>query len=590
VNWIISKKDKIKEIKFLPGKGYFYHFDYKVFEKDGITIVLNGYVLPRMDYFEKFNNVRGIELIYVLYKESGPDFIRKIKGVFTIMLIDRNIIRIYNDIHGLSKFFIWQNGEDFVISNRISFARDYSQAPVDIENLAIYCLLEHFVKDITAFKGIRQSLPASMISYDGSLTETRYWLPEELFDLREKLFDPAEKVFDPQGKFSQLPEERLNEGFFSGFWIKLVNEYVSALGLKEIALTLTGGCDSRLVLAGLVKSGININAFSYGNPDSADAILANTISKRLNLNYSNHHVLAPSAMWLKDTWMKIGNFGETLINLHRAHRYQAAIDEKTKNPRSEAVFTGLMGGEYLRGIEYDGYIISDYFKSPRHVSRNAKLKRIKNILLQRGINTNAIDLKVLYDKVETLLSDFSIKKDKKEFLLAFYIYGCAHHLQDSMIYMNQFNYVVNPFMDIDFLEMISGSNYVSFNHKKGIYNWLWAPEFQVSLTHILLPEISDIPYNKRGYFTANNFCDNRISYFKKRMSGILSGTKYPSNFQYDKWMQEFVQEQFSNLSSTIASVFFVDKIIRDLNKSPEITTEKYWHNYTNPINLNQIIK
>jgi hypothetical protein len=567
VDWIISRK------KFKPGQiaapdgGYFCSFrDQASITAGESAIIIDGYVLPRLDCPEEFAGFKGEDLVRNLMKKSGEEFIHLVKGNFTLLIFREGGFNIFSDIHGMGRFFFWESGDDFVISNRIETVRAYCNAVPDYENMALYCLAEHFVMDLTAFRGVKQSMPASRITYDGKLKKSSYWEPAALFTSRR---------------------EKHETEYYADRWARIIKGYVSEPGLNT-TLTLTGGSDSRLVFAGLMKSGAQVRTFTYGDPQSADAVVAKMIAGRLGLDHAIHQEDSPSPEWLGNRWSGIISIGNTLVNLHRAHRYHAAEEERKRNPEANVLFTGLMGGEYLRGPEYDGYIISEYFRKVNHGSPSDRIKKAKEMLSARSVETGILDTDLLSEKLEQISAPFLRHDKEKEFLLSFYIYGCAHHYQDSLIYSSQFRQVVNPFMDPDFLEMAADSDYISFNRSNGFFNLLWASLFQVRLTHLLLPELSDIPYNKRGFYTAKDVTGNRLRYLIGRAAGIRKRHSCPPNFSYGDWMKDFAASQLSALSPVIAPLFKVDEITRRLHQVTANLNEREWHYFTNPINLGKI--
>jgi hypothetical protein len=570
MDWLISKEKLKSDQISAEGGRFFYHFSAdKIFKRNDLYIIIDGYIIPRLECHDDFKELHGADLLIRLMDQYGSRFINKIKGIFTLIIIEPGTFRIYTDTSGLRKFFIMSDGKNFIISNSIKIVKDYGQSAPDFINMALYCLTEHFVKDMTAFTDVRQSLPASMISYDTLLSEARYWNPEDLFS---------------------QSHENLGIEYYADWWVRFIQGYVNSLGRREATLTLTGGCDSRLVLAGMQNAGVRMKAFSYGDPASADVITAQKISEKLGIDYFNHQIATPTSGWFSETWLKTTEFGDTLINLHRVHRYHAALNEKERNKETEIIFTGLMGGEYLRGIEYDDYIISKYFRDINSGSPSDRLRKAKYILAAKAININSIDLNELSDKLQYLSADYLRQRKEREFLLAFYVYGCAHHYQDSHIYMNTFNNAVNPYMDIDFLNMIATTDFVSYRHHGSIYNTLWASQFQVRLTHLLLPGLSDIPYNKVGFYTANDLTRNRLKYISKRALALKLQKSFPPNFRYGDWMKEFVSDQLDCISPVVESLFMVKEISARLKKVTSDLSEKEWHYYTNPINLSQVFK
>ena len=57
--------------------------------------------------------------------------------------------------------------------------------------------------------------------------------------------------------------------------IKSLNNFKDS----EISITLTGGMDSRIILACLLKAGIKPNCLTFGNPNNHDVVLAKKIAE-----------------------------------------------------------------------------------------------------------------------------------------------------------------------------------------------------------------------------------------------------------------------------------------------------------------------
>jgi hypothetical protein len=244
-----------------------------------------------------------------------------------------------------------------------------------------------------------------------------------------------------------------------------------------------------------------------------------------------------------------------------------------------------MGGEYLKGITYDNYIVPEFLRNLTGKSRRKRISYITEVLKQKGIIISHLDLDKLSGTIESL--DFLHVKNKRQrkFLFAFHIYGSSHHLQDSLIYMNNFKYLVNPFMDIDFLEMLAESSYISYKRKCISERLLYPTYFQVKLTKILLPGISDIPYNKRGFYTADDLTGPLLNYTLKRFRGYFSKLPRPANFEYNDAFHDYCVEEFGKLNQHIKYIFDYKKLRDKLLNSSSLRSEKDWHLYTNPINL-----
>ena len=568
MSWIISKR-KCAPDQSLSHDGR-YHLVYDKGEslvRGDITVIVSGYIIPRLETADQYRGMTGPELVFRLLEDFGEDFICRIKGVFSLIIIDPAGFKLYCDTHGMSRFFYWHAGDDFIFSDRIGHVRSYCSAEPDIENLALYTLTEHFIPGMTAFRGVDQSMPATRIIYDGSLRTSVYWDP---------------------GKLLEIKGEKRDISFYAERWKQLIRGYLNVSYGGNVNLTLTGGSDSRMVLAGLLANGFCPAAFTYGDPASGDAVIAEKVASRLGIDHAIHYFPDLTASWQKEIFLRLTEEGDTLVNLHRAHMYQAALDEREPMPRSDILYTGLMGGEYQRGPRYDGYIISKYFREA--VSGKDRLNMALKMLGERSFEINNLDKHLLDDRLQQMGDLFRGQKKEKEFRLAHYIYGCAHHYQDTRIFSLVFRKVANPFMDPDFLEMIAASGDISFKRSGRLGNVLWPSRFQVMITHKLLPAVSDIPYGKRGLYTAGDLVEKPHLYFMKRLKALTRERTYPSSFRHGEWMKEFVSRELQQLSPVVSGLFRVKEISVSLRNTDPGMSEKQWHYFTNPVNLSQIFK
>jgi len=568
MSWVITRR-RINPFQAQPpGCSFFYSYDAcDAMSQDVVTVIAEGYIIPVLDIQDQYEGIHGPELVLSLMKVHGDAFIRKIKGNFSLVIIANSGFRVFNDIHGMGRFFFRQAGDDFIIADRIKPVQNYFSSEPDNENIALYCLTEHFIPGMTAFKGIMQSMPASMVTYDGTLKKSIYRDPGELL---------------------AIGHEKHGIPFYAERWKNLIRGYANESESGNMTLTLTGGSDSRMVLAGLLAAGITPRTFTYGDRASADAVIADRLAVRLGIDHALHSFPALTAGWQKETFLSLAGFGDTLVNLHRAHRYQAARDERDRNQDTDLLFTGLMGGEYLRGPRYDGYIISEYFREV--TSGRERLNIALRMLTGKSFEINCLDRQLFSDRLEQMSELFRGGRKEREFRLAHYIYGCSHHYQDTRIFSRVFRKVASPFMDQDFLEMIASSGDICFRRSGMLINLFRPSHFQVMVTHRLLPEVSDIPYGKRGLFTAGDLVEKPYRYFGKRLSSVIRPGSFPPSFRHGDWMKEFVRGELNQLSPEVSALFNVNEIAGRLLNAPAGMSEKGWHYFTNPVNLSQIFK
>lgn len=544
--------------------------------RDGkVFFYIDGYFIPRMGIFDIYKNVNQYDLLNILYKKYGEKFISYIKGVFNIIIIDKSKFYIYNDIHSIKRVFTYTDGDNFFISNELKEIRKHFSLSPDYENAAIFCLLNHFFHGYTLFEKITCSIPASKIAFsDRHLKTSVYWKPNELF-LGEK-------------------ESDKKESDFSIFWEKLVNSYVIYIKPKQISITLTGGNDSRLVLAPLLNKNYTLHAFSFGNPKSSDGVVAKQIAHTSKITYSNYFVKDASKEWLSDQAEKLNEIGNTLINLHRAHRNDALETELLHYPDTDMIFSGLMGGEYLKEPHYDDVVLPKvFYLLLKNRNKEDNINYIEEQLKKRGIKTEIIDLNKIYEKIMSFLDNIICDDPiKSKFLLTHYYYGCSHHTQDSCIFNYYSKHGVNPFMDIDFLEKLSSSNLWYINSRKNPLRRIFHSRLYIKITDDLAPELSHISYAKKGQYTAYDMLNRPLLYLWKRFKYFImkDKNKYPENFAMGDWLYLFSSEQLDNLHPAIEKLFNKDFLTTQLESVRFETAEAQWHPVTNPINLSLYLK
>ena len=255
---------------------------YKSKLSNNLSFFIDGYILPRKHIFLKYGHLSQEELLDMLYYEHSLEFIKYLKGAFIIIIFrDKSSMFLMIVIALRSFLFIKRN--KFIISSSLLNISKSVKLRLNKENVALYCLFEHFVQGITLFDKVEYSQPVIILSFDGSLNIQQYWSPLELLnhDLEDHSYE-----------------------FYSDFWKELINQYLDYLKPEEISITLTGGNDSRMILAALLNIGAPPNAFTFGNPYSNDGIVAKKIAESVGLNYHNYFVNNPHQRMVLRLWTK----------------------------------------------------------------------------------------------------------------------------------------------------------------------------------------------------------------------------------------------------------------------------------------------
>lgn len=209
-------------------------------------IYIEGYVIPRITYFEEYKELSKEDLVITMFNKYGLDFIKYVKGVFIIVFLFKDYFYIFNDRHSVKKCFIYSKNNDFFISNSLTSLSENFDLKIDNENAAIFSLISHFIDGSTLFKNVSASRPAELIKFEDCKIEiSSYWSPVELLKSRKII--------------------KTSLDFYAEKWKKIITNYVTYLKPKGISITTTGGNDSRMVLAALLSEKIRFHSFTFGD-------------------------------------------------------------------------------------------------------------------------------------------------------------------------------------------------------------------------------------------------------------------------------------------------------------------------------------
>ncbi|MCP5104678.1 MAG: hypothetical protein GY950_14940 [bacterium] len=555
----------------LPGKSKKYLF------------LVDGYILPRREYDHLFTNLNQQELLIECFKKYGPDFVRYMKGNFIIAQVTPGQgFAIFTDRMGIKKVFYYhdKNSGDFMFSNKIAPIAHSVKTQPDAHNIAVEALTHHYIGGLTFLKDIFYSSPAARILFTpaGNLSFENYWDCTRLLNLDIIDMEPAE----------------LGNAFRD-----IVRRYIEFLKPQKTAVTLTGGLDSRTILAALLNLDIKPHAFTYGHPESPDVLTALRIAEACDLRYHNHYD-PPSAGWFAGLAEEVIEKGDGIMHLHRAHRLAAIKNEILVNPGTDMVIGGYMGGESIRNFYYDGLIVPGFVKDWTQLQEDGDKKAlIAETLGQKFIKPGAVDPEAVFSilKNQPFLED----SENKEFLMTFLLLAGTHHAQDPNLFGHFVKYPVPIYLDIDFLTLIFASKY-NFLYKsrhddaayKKYLKRVKGAELYCRFIYQFSPLLAKIPFAKKGYYSAREYVKNAApALMLKRMKRfMLNPPQGPANFALGRWMQDYVKWQLKHVSNhpVTTEIYDIDKAKHQLNINNPPPFEKDWRKYTNIIRTHLAVK
>lgn len=575
--WIMSNRPLEKHEGFTPVVSkppvYFYintdHYLIKSYPNKDLVIVVDGYVLPRMAAFDEYRHLEPALLIFELYQKYGKDFIRHVKGIFNIVVIDGDNYYIFNDRSGIRKFFYYSHRGNMMFTNHLESIADRYPLSISREHAALFGLMEHFIDGMTLFSEVDYSTPASRVIFSGSLEFDHYW---HYFDLIES--DTREYSF----------------GDFSFFFRDNIANYIRYFNSGDITMTLTGGNDSRTILSALLNINGKPRAFTFGNPLCYDGVVAKKIAEKMELDYSCYFASEASAEWFQRMGAEIIPLGHSLINIHRAHRLDAIQKEKQRFPGVDMLLAGFMGGDYIKGMVYNDYITAKLVRLWEFTGEDLQ-DLLAQLLKERYFRAAKLDLDYIFSKLAAQPYFSRTGKIRREFSYIFSVVGAQHDAQDTNIFNAYVKYVVNIFMDIDFLELLFSSPY-SMKHKdnssRNQLKRLMQPALHCHIIDTLAPALSDIEFSK--HYSPKEFLGNKLIYAAKRLYRYYFYKKFPAGFPYLTWFVPFVKQSLENPHPFINDLFDLKQAKQHLNNNPHRVNEGYWHPFTNMINLDMIIK
>ncbi|MBP2172659.1 asparagine synthase-related protein [Methanococcus voltae] len=215
-------------------------------DSDSIKVsILNGEILPK----EKRFNPEDTENIEY--------------GSFNIINIDENFIKIYNDIFSMLPLFYYQDQDIFIISSKMKPIIERlkslnKQLTEDEVGKYLSASSGYMIGDYTFFKGIKYLRQGRKITIDLKT--------DDIIFSKYYTYNYSKKY-----KKENISEDKFNEIFdiFDKSQEKLIQNYSEDAGLM-----ISGGLDSRYILAQMERVGVSPKLINMGHKNSAEVIFA----------------------------------------------------------------------------------------------------------------------------------------------------------------------------------------------------------------------------------------------------------------------------------------------------------------------------
>jgi len=308
-------------------------------EQRDVALVFSGECLvdreTRAQLMQKGHELDSYEASWLvhLYEEKGDKFFEELDGLFSGLLIDKRQRKafLFNDRYGLERIYWLQTADGFFFASEAKAVLrvQHQCRAFDQDGVADFLNFGCTTEWRTLFRNLTLMPGGSRWCFDADQCR------------KERYFSPETWESQPV-----LSEDEFNLHFAQTFK-RLVPRYLIAQ--HRLGISLTGGLDTRMIMACGQENLSNLVSFTYSGEDmdTLDARLAKRIARACGVE---HHVLRIGSDFFSNfaqhadrtVYVTDGCFGVTgahEIYMSRLARQLAPIR-----------LTGNFGSEVLRGV------------------------------------------------------------------------------------------------------------------------------------------------------------------------------------------------------------------------------------------------
>jgi asparagine synthase (glutamine-hydrolysing) len=272
-------------------------------------------------------------LVHV-YEEAGYAFLEKLNGWFSGVLVDLREQKfiLFNDRYGVNRIYYHEDASGFYFSSEAKALLKIlpGTRQLDLRSLGELLSCDAVLQNRSLFSGISLLPPGSA------------WVFSRGEPVKKKTYFKQD-AWESQPEFSESEfYEKLKET-----WARVLPKYFT--GKESIGLSLTGGVDSRMILAWAPRSPGTLPCYTWGGAyrDCADVKIARRVAKLCHQPHNTIPVgaeflsqfrdFAEKAVYISDGTMDVT--GSVDLYVQRLARQIAPIR-----------VNGVCGGEILRRL------------------------------------------------------------------------------------------------------------------------------------------------------------------------------------------------------------------------------------------------
>ncbi|MFB0527472.1 MAG: asparagine synthetase B [bacterium] len=445
------------------------------------------------------------QLLLALYEKYRNDFVFKLNGAFNILTWDwkEKKLSVFNDRYGLRPIYYSQHNSELYLASEMKAILTCDDVTKNIDDGAIASLLffGFVMGNRTYFESIKLLPPASFLVFkNNEISIHNYW-DFNFLDRNE-------------GRTQSYYEQRLGS-----LILQAIERHIK--GGVRITIPLSGGLDSRTILASIGREYYPINTVTFGTEDVDDIKIAKTVSDALG---TNHHYLEISPEDIINNARKIVNVTDGMISfLHSTGNMKLELIRDYTDVCLDGMQPfGSFFAPFATFKRKEKLLIADYLFQPISINLAKSLfidsyyKKIKNYPREaiRNISRKCKSISA------SNIIDYSIAT---EYVRRFVNYGNLvkrTHVQ-----------VRSPFFDNDLVDFI-----VNTPPQERRYQYLYTRTFSR-----LFPELARIPWEKTGLpvDATNSFAKMTLCLIKKRFMKKMGMASSINLFaKYTQWSRE----------------------------------------------------
>lgn len=468
--------------------------------------------------------------------DSYSGFFKKLEGYFCLIIWDKikKKLFIINDKLGLNPLYYTVTSQnELIVSTKIEDFVHIFEIPINIDLIALkqFATFNYFIGERTFIKNIYRLKPGTALIWeDRSMTKENYWNISQFFSCE------CIQTHDFLKQFTQI-------------FCEVVSNWT--YGNKRVGLLLSGGYDSRAILACLYNLGVKGYAYTWDNPAVEETHIAQRLAEAtgFKLRYLPFY---PEEKDIEKLIYEVGELTDFSFPLFHIGRYNAI---KQISDSVDMIFSGQ--GELIRVTPVPNDYISQITLS--YIYKTRPPYRAEHFFQNEDMSSD-------------LFQDFEYRHlSPTEQLTCFLLYNAYRDDYGILRYgESEIIPVAMPFFDVRVIELLLKSPYSIARLKSWKRNapfTLKTRKIYYNIVKQFAPHLLDIPLD-RGYPQRFDNC-----YLNSILTGIWS-LKNAINHKLKKketppWWK-FIYDLLLENKTLNRDIYCKEKILESLNRFP------YW--------------